>query len=68
VRDFAEGTLTGEDAAFFAVGMVTAGIVGYISIAFLLRFLTTNSLMPFVVYRVALGLLVFGVLAGQALA
>lgn len=63
IGDFADGTLTGEDAAFFAVGMVTAGIVGYIAIAFLLRFLATNTLMPFVVYRVALGIAVLVALA-----
>ena len=67
VGDFADGTLGGDDAAFFATGFIAAGIVGYISIAFLMRFLATNSLRPFVIYRVALGLLIFAVLGVQAI-
>ncbi|MEX2225810.1 MAG: undecaprenyl-diphosphatase UppP [Dehalococcoidia bacterium] len=67
VMDFADGALGWSDAAFFIVGLTCAAIVGYASIAFLLRFLVTNSLIPFVYYRVALGLLVFAVLAVQAL-
>lgn len=67
IGDFADGTLGGQDAAFFATGFVCAAIVGYLSIAFLLRFLATNSLRPFVYYRVALGLLVFAVLGLQAI-
>jgi undecaprenyl-diphosphatase len=66
IGDFADGKLGGQDAAFFATGFVCAAIVGYLSIAFLLRFLATNSLRPFVYYRVALGLLVFAVLGIQA--
>lgn len=60
--DIADGTLGGADALFFATGFVCAAIVGYISIAFLLRFLTTNTLRPFVYYRVGLGLVVYAVL------
>ena len=66
VGDFVDGTLGGEDFAFFATGSVCAAIVGYAAIAFLLRFLSTNSLWPFVVYRVGLGVVVFGVLVAQA--
>jgi undecaprenyl-diphosphatase len=65
--DFIDGTLGGEDAAFFLTGMICAAIVGYAAIAFLLRFLATNSLVPFAIYRVALGVTVFGVLIVQAL-
>jgi undecaprenyl-diphosphatase len=66
--DFFDGTLGGSDFAFFATGFVCAAIVGYAAIAFLLRFLATNSLMPFAIYRVALGLLIFAVLGVQAIA
>ena len=38
-----------------AVGVVVAFGVAYASIAWLLRFVATNTLMPFVWYRVALG-------------
>ena len=68
VKEFHNGTLGGDDAAFFATGFVLAAIVGYISIAYLMRFLQTNSLRPFVYYRVALGILIFAVLLVQALA
>jgi undecaprenyl-diphosphatase len=62
VRGFADGTHGGDDAAFFATGMICSAIVGYAAIAFLLRYLSVNSLRAFVYYRVALGLLVYGVL------
>jgi undecaprenyl-diphosphatase len=67
IGDFANGTLGWNDAAYFVTGLVTAGIVGYWAIAFLLRFLTTNTLMPFVYYRVGLGITVIGVLLAQDL-
>jgi len=38
-----------------AVGVVVAFVVAYASIAWLLRFVATNTLKPFVWYRVALG-------------
>ena len=67
VRDFANGSLGWNDAAFFLTGFACAGVVGYVSIAFLLRFLVTNTLIPFAAYRVALGLLVFALLAVGAI-
>ena len=39
-------------------GIVVSGIVGYLSIAFLMRYLATHNTYIFVVYRIALGLLV----------
>jgi undecaprenyl-diphosphatase len=63
------GIVTGHthrDVGLFplALATVVAGIVGYISIAFLLRFLVRHSTMVFVVYRVVLGTLVL-ILAGS---
>jgi undecaprenyl-diphosphatase len=46
-----------------AVGLVVAFVVAYGSIAWLLRFVATNTLLPFVWYRVALGIALAGVLA-----
>jgi undecaprenyl-diphosphatase len=43
-------------------GIVASGIVGYISIAFLLRFLATRNMYIFVVYRIILGIVVLTVL------
>jgi undecaprenyl-diphosphatase len=37
------------------VGLLVAGVSGYLSIAWLLKFLRTRTTMPFVVYRVAMG-------------
>ena len=45
-----------------AVGIIVAFVVAYASIAWLLRFVASNSLMPFVWYRVALGLALVGTL------
>ena len=41
---------------------VIAFAVGYAVIAWLIRYVSTNSYMPFVVYRIALGLVVLGLL------
>ena len=45
------------------VATVTAGIVGFIVIAWLMRYLATRSFLPFVIYRVALGTTVLILLA-----
>lgn len=42
----------------YAVGMVTAAVVGYGAIGFLMRFLGAKSLKVFIVYRIVLGALV----------
>jgi undecaprenyl-diphosphatase len=53
----------GRDPAVYAVGLISAAVVGYVAIAFLMRYLQVNSLNVFVVYRVAAGI---GVLAFAA--
>ena len=50
-----------------AISTALAFVVGYASIAFLLRYLTSHSLLVFVVYRVALGALVLALVAGGAI-
>ncbi|MGA0038811.1 MAG: undecaprenyl-diphosphatase UppP [Pirellulales bacterium] len=45
---------TREDAAAIAIGTLTALVVGYVSIRWLLAMLTRHTLWPFVVYRVLL--------------
>jgi undecaprenyl-diphosphatase len=49
------------------VATVVAFVVGYAVIAWLLRYLRTHSYLPFVIYRVALGLLVLALLWGGVL-
>ena len=41
--------------------------VGFAVIAWLLRYITSNSYLPFVIYRVVLGLLVMALLAAGVL-
>lgn len=48
----------GNEWSLFFIGMLTAAIVGYICIAFLLRYLQQNSTAIFVNYRLALGIFV----------
>ena len=50
-----------------ALGLLAAVISSYLSIAWLLKFLRTRTTIPFVIYRVALGLLIFGMLAAGRL-
>ena len=45
------------------IATVASFIVGYASIAWLLRYVSRNSYLPFVVYRVGLGVVVFVLLA-----
>jgi hypothetical protein len=45
------------------VATVVAFIIGYLVIAWLLKFVTTKSFMPFIIYRIALGTLVLVLLA-----
>ncbi len=54
-----------ESVLIFAVGMVAAALSGYVCIRFFLRYLQTRRLLPFIVYRLALGI---GLLSWLALA
>ena len=61
------GDGTGAGAVPTIIATVAAFVVGYASIAFLLRWLTSHSLGIFVVYRVALGTLVLVLTAAGAI-
>ncbi|MCU0762735.1 MAG: undecaprenyl-diphosphate phosphatase [Hydrogenophaga sp.] len=50
-----------------ALATVVAFFVGYGVIVWFLKLVSTRSYMPFVIYRIALGLLVFGLLAAGVL-
>lgn len=50
-----------------ALAAIVSFIVGYAAIAWLLRFLVRHSTMVFVVYRIGVGLLLIGLLAGGVL-
>lgn len=70
-----EATKIGQDTAVSwgptLLGTAIAFVIGYAVIAWLLRWVTTHSFLPFVLYRIGLGaillaLLAFGVLAPVA--
>jgi len=42
----------------FIIGIVSSGIIGYLAIAFLMRYLQTHNTYLFVIYRIALGIVV----------
>ena len=44
----------------FLVGVLVSAIVGYIAIAWLIRYLQSNSLKLFIIYRIVAGLIVIG--------
>jgi undecaprenyl-diphosphatase len=47
-----------EQLTPFIVGIISSGIIGYLSIAFLMRYLQTHNTYLFVFYRIALGIVV----------
>ena len=49
--------LAGQDIAFFACGMLSAAIFGYLTIKYFIKFLQINNMFPFVIYRVVLGII-----------
>ena len=50
-------------AVNYAVATAVSGISGYCAIDFLLKYLRTNTTLVFVYYRIALGMLILGLLA-----
>jgi undecaprenyl-diphosphatase len=61
------GDDTMPSAGVTVVATIVAFVVGYASIAWLLRWLGNHNMMVFVVYRVALGVLVLALVAGGAI-
>ncbi|MBD0370958.1 MAG: undecaprenyl-diphosphatase UppP [Pyrinomonadaceae bacterium] len=62
----AKDKLPGGSFVPLAVATIVSGIVGYLSIWFLLRFLRTHTTGIFIGYRIIVGLLIFGlVFAGM---
>ena len=49
------------------VATVVSGIVGYMSIAFLITFLKTRSNLIFIVYRIILGIIILILLSNGVL-
>ncbi|MFO0825355.1 MAG: undecaprenyl-diphosphatase UppP [Gemmataceae bacterium] len=57
---------SGDDLAALVVGTAVSAVVGYASIAFLLRFLQFHTMTVFVVYRLLLAAVILGLLATNA--
>ncbi|MCQ8772039.1 undecaprenyl-diphosphate phosphatase [Streptomyces telluris] len=64
LKDAGEGH-TAWGPTIFATAI--AFVVGYAVIAWFMRFISTRSFMPFVIYRILLGLLLFALVAAGAL-
>ena len=45
------------DLNFFLVGIISSAIFGYLTLKYFLRYLSTKTLYPFVIYRIVLGLI-----------
>jgi undecaprenyl-diphosphatase len=69
---FYEATKIGQDTNVAwgptLLGTAIAFVIGYAVIAWLLRWVTTHSFLPFVLYRIGLGTLLLGLLAFGVLA
>ncbi|MFE6385218.1 undecaprenyl-diphosphate phosphatase [Nocardiopsis dassonvillei] len=65
LTDIGENEYAGWGATI--VGTLIAGVVGFIVIAWLMRFISTHSFMPFVYYRVGLGILILALVSWGAL-
>jgi undecaprenyl-diphosphatase len=67
MRVFVDGDAGDAGLVPLAVATVLAFVVGYLTIAYFLRFLQTHSTLVFVVYRVAVGVLVILLAAAGAI-
>lgn len=65
IKDF--GELQKQGLISLLIGTLVSIVSSYVVVAGLLRFLRTHTTMIFVVYRVAMGLFIFGLLYAQVL-
>ncbi|MCS0635633.1 undecaprenyl-diphosphate phosphatase [Streptomyces sp. LP05-1] len=64
LKDAGEGHVSWGPTIF---ATVIAFVVGYAVIAWFMKFITTRSFMPFVIYRILLGILLFALVGAGAL-
>lgn len=55
---FFHGKLEFDQIEFFAIGMISAGVFGYLTIKYFMRYISHRSLYPFIIYRVVLGVVI----------
>jgi len=65
IYEVARMGIPADEQAAFAVGVVSAAVVGFLAIAFLLRYLQRNSTLVFVAYRLVLGIAVLALALGR---
>lgn len=51
------GSISNSDFSFFAVGIISSAVFGFLTIKYFLKYLQTKSLYPFVYYRIILGII-----------
>ena len=56
--DLLSSGLTADQAVMLGAGILSAAIVGYLAIAFMLRFLAVHTTYVFIYYRIGLGIVV----------
>ncbi len=56
LKDLLKMNMTSEVITNFSVGILVSGIVGFLCIKYLLKFLRTNSFAVFAIYRIIVGL------------
>ena len=56
--DLLSSGLTADEAVVLGTGILSAAIVGYLAIAFMLRFLAVHTTYVFIYYRIGLGIVV----------
>ena len=57
--DLMSAGLTADQVMALAAGILSAAVVGYLAIEFMLRYLASHTTYAFVYYRIALGIVVF---------
>ncbi len=67
LRDLLRHGLSGAGMPALVIGILTSAVSGYLAIDLLLRYLRTRTTHVFVWYRIGLGLLLLGLLAGGVL-
>lgn len=59
--------LHGDDLLFLAVGTVVSGIVAWVAVGWLLRYVSRNTFIPFGYYRIAAGVVILILMAAAVL-
>lgn len=49
--------ISSADINFFLVGIISSAVAGYLTIKYFLKYLSSKTLYPFIIYRVLLGLI-----------